>query len=149
MSLSCVALVVGLAGCSGGQATAKVSGKVVVDGKPVTGGMITFTPIAAGAGATAGKGASGEVKGDGTFALTTTTPDDGAVVGRHKVAFFPPSAPAPEAAAESGKHDQAPAPSPLKGLMPKQAEVEVKAGTNEITIELVPDPKAALIVNPG
>ena len=30
---------------------------------------------------------------------------------------------------------------PLSGLMPKESEVEVKAGTNEINIELVPNPE--------
>jgi hypothetical protein len=32
--------------------------------------------------------------------------------------------------------------------MPKEAEVEVKAGANEINIELVPNPKAEAILNP-
>jgi hypothetical protein len=146
----CLALLIGLAGCSGGQATAKVSGKVTHNGQPVTGGMLTFSPVASSSGAvTAGKGATGEIKSDGTYVLTTNIAGDGAVIGRHKVTFLPRAAAAAEApAAEPGKHDEAPAASPFKGLMPKEPEVEVKAGENAINIELVPDPKAALILNP-
>ena len=49
-----VVLILGLAGCSGGQPTAKVSGKVMHGGKPVTGGMVTFAPVGSGAGAAGG-----------------------------------------------------------------------------------------------
>ena len=43
---------------------------------------------------------------------------------------------------EPGKHDEAkPVEVPFSGLVPKESEVEVKAGTNEINIELVPNPE--------
>ena len=144
------ALLIGLSGCSGGEVTAKVSGKVTHNGQPVTGGMLTFAPLGSGSGATTGgKGASGAIKSDGTYVLTTNTPGDGAVIGRHKVSFLPvAAAPAETASAEPGKHDEAPPPSPFKGLIPRESEVEVKAGDNQINIELVPDPRAALIIKP-
>ena len=145
-----VALLIGLAGCSGGQPTAKVSGKVTHDGQGVTGGLVTFAPVASGSGAmSAGKGATGQVQADGTYVLSTEKPGDGAVIGRHKVTYLAAAAPAPAASgSEPGKHDETPAPSPLQGLIPKEPEVEVKAGENTINIELVRDPRAALIVKP-
>jgi hypothetical protein len=69
-----------LAGCDGGgMKTAVVKGKVTYQGKPVTGGTVTFVPDAGGPSAT------GEIKPDGTFAMTTYKPGDGAVLGKHKV----------------------------------------------------------------
>jgi len=148
-------LLIVLTGCSGGAkqaATGKVSGKVTYEGKPVEAGSITFTPITTGTSADTGvasKPAGGAVKSDGSYVLTTYVDGDGAIVGRHTVTFFPaaPQAPA-ESGGEPGKHDEAPAVSPYRGLMPKEAEVEVKAGANEINIELVPNPKAEAILNP-
>lgn len=153
--LCSVALLIVLTGCSGGakQAeTGKVSGKVTHEGKPVEAGSITFAPITTGASADTGvatKPAGGAIKSDGSYVLTTYLDGDGAIVGRHKVTFFPTPPQTPvESGTEPGKHDEAPAVSPYRGLMPKEAEVEVKAGANEINIELVPNPKAAEILNP-
>ncbi|NLF72334.1 MAG: hypothetical protein GX575_25140 [Candidatus Anammoximicrobium sp.] len=145
--LCSVVLLIGLAGCSGGvkqAATGKVSGKVTSEGKPVEAGSVTFVPVTEGASADTGvasKPGGGSINSDGSYVLTTYVAGDGAIVGRHRVTFFPPASQASETAAgEPGKHDETPAPSPYRGLMPKEAEVEVKAGTNEINIELVPNP---------
>lgn len=137
MSVGCLALLIGLSGCSGSQRpTAKVSGKVTHDGKPVEGGSVTFAPIADGG--EAGKPASGEIKSDGSYSLGTYAPGDGAVIGRHRVMFSPPSGgAAPAEGSDDGEHDETPPPSPYVGLKPKEAEVEVKAGDNVINIELV------------
>ncbi len=153
--LCSVVLLVGLLGCSGGAkqaATGKVSGKVTYQEKPVEAGSVTFVPIAEGASADTGvatKPAGGAVKSDGSYVLTTYQDGDGAIVGRHKITFFPAAAQAAEASGgEAGKHDEAPAASSYRGLMPKEAEVEVKEGTNEINIELVPNPEAKELLKP-
>jgi len=150
-----IATLISLTGCSGGakQAeTGKVSGKVTYEGKPVEAGSISFVPITAGTSGDTGlavKPAGGTIKSDGSYVLTTYLDGDGAIVGRHTVTFFPAVAqPLAESGAEPGKHDEKPAVSPYRGLMPKESEVEVKAGTNEINIELVPNPKAEAILNP-
>jgi hypothetical protein len=65
------------------------------------------------------------------------------VVGRHKVIYSPGGGDPEqqEVPIEPGKHDESkPAPAvPFSGLVPKEPEVEVKAGSNEINIELVAD----------
>jgi hypothetical protein len=69
-----------LAGCSGeGMKTAVVKGKVTYQGNPVPGGTVTFVPDAGGPPAT------GEIRPDGTFTMTTYKSGDGAVLGKHKV----------------------------------------------------------------
>jgi hypothetical protein len=69
--------------------------------------------------------------------MGTESESDGAAVGRHRVLY---SAPIPEWDAPDwdGK-GVAPKPpeTPYAGLHPKEAEVEVKSGSNEINIELV------------
>lgn len=69
-----------LAGCGGGNGltTAPVKGKVLVNGQPLSHGTISFRPEA-------GSPATGEIRPDGTFTLTTFKPGDGAIVGTHEV----------------------------------------------------------------
>ena len=71
-----------LVGCSGGddnkKDTAPVTGVVTSNGKAVEGAMVTFYPDE-------GKLATGTTDKDGKFTLTTYEPNDGAVVGNHKV----------------------------------------------------------------
>jgi hypothetical protein len=70
------------------------------------------------------------VASDGTFVLSTDADRDGAVIGRHQVVYAPPSAP-------SETPDPNVPASPYHGLVPRTSEVEVRAGKNEIDIELV------------
>jgi len=74
-----VAAVLAGPGCGGGKV--KVTGVVLLDGKPVEGAVVTFHP------ADPGKGhqASGTTDAEGVFRLSTTKPDDGAVPGDYKV----------------------------------------------------------------
>jgi hypothetical protein len=66
------------AGC--GQAkTVKVAGVVTLDGKPLGGATVTFTPVGDG------RPASGRTDTDGSFRLTTFRSDDGALPGEYKV----------------------------------------------------------------
>lgn len=58
--------------------TAIVRGKVTYKGKPVPNGTVNFIPAA-------GKDASGEIKPDGTYTLTSFRPGDGAIPGAYSV----------------------------------------------------------------
>jgi hypothetical protein len=120
--------------------TAKVTGTVTFDGKPIPGAGVTFSPVAGeGAGGNTGKPASATTAQDGTYSLTTYEDGDGAVIGRHQVSFSPPPAPGTdtEEADPGDAHAPPPKPSPYAGLKPKETEVEVKEGDNTINIELV------------
>lgn len=126
-----------VAGC-GGPPRAKVNGKVVVNGQPVTEGSLTFAPLGSGDAGKPGSPSIGQIKPDGTFALGTAKESDGAVIGRHQVLY---TAPVPEGPDWDGYGTPPPMKvSPFSGFVPKESEVEVKAGKNEITIELVPAP---------
>ena len=129
-----LASLTGLSGCGGGgqeRAVAPVKGKVTANGQPVKGGSVTFRPTAqvAGKSGVTGKPASGAVKDDGTFVLSTYGDGDGAVIGKHVVTFTP-FMKGPES------DDDKPAPSPYAGMVPKSPDVEVKPGANDIAIEL-------------
>lgn len=65
-------------GCDEGPLVVPVSGKVVYNGKPLEFGSVTFQPPR-------GQPAIGDIQHDGTFTLSTYRPNDGAVVGTHKV----------------------------------------------------------------
>jgi hypothetical protein len=73
----CAALAV-LAGCDRGPTLVPVTGKVLYKGKPLEFGSVMFQP-------SSGQPAVGEIHADGTFTLSTFGPNDGAVVGSHKV----------------------------------------------------------------
>ena len=79
-------------GCDSGlktHPTAKSSGTVICDGKPVGNVRITFGPIAS-KGVEAGKVGLAVADDQGEFVLTTYTKNDGAVVGKHNVMVLPP-----------------------------------------------------------
>lgn len=123
-----------VAGCGGGAEqleTAAVTGKVTYGGQNVTGGTLTFTPKASGE--SPGKPGSAPIGSDGTFTVGTYGKADGAVVGAHRISY---SAPSPEAPADSDEHTPS-KPSPYANLVPRESEVVVKAGKNDLTIELV------------
>lgn len=101
----------------------KVSGTVSAAGQPVTGGSVSFAP-------SSGRVATGAVRSDGSFSLSTDTNDDGALIGRHEVVYTPPSV--------GGESADPAARSPYHGLVPRERHVEVKAGDNKFAIELVP-----------
>lgn len=117
-------MVAGITGCgSDNFPTAPASGTVICQGKPVSGGMVYFSPIGTGGkSAVTGKPASGSVGDDGKFVLTTYQDGDGAVIGQHHVIYSPPlsDGPAPKF--------------PCAGSVP--ADQTVKAGKNEFTVDL-------------
>jgi hypothetical protein len=70
-------------GCGSGENlpdTMPVSGTITYGGAPIRGGTVTFHPQG-----DVGNPAFGLVAADGTYALTTYEPKDGAVAGSHKV----------------------------------------------------------------
>lgn len=115
-----------------GLETTEVTGTVRVDGKAYTqGGSIVFQPEGKG------KQASGEIRSDGSFMLSTYTPGDGAIVGKHKVLVMPP----PVADIGDDQVPSRPPASPLYEAMAKTPAadlvVEVKSGkANQLDIDL-------------
>jgi hypothetical protein len=121
-------LAVGLCGCSG--APAAVKGKVTADGKGVTAGTIVLSPLAAEGNAFPGKPGLADIRPDGTYSVNIE-PGESGLAKRFAVRFTPPPLQLTAATAKD-------AVIPYAGLVPKQAEVEIKAGANEINIELIP-----------
>ncbi|HWE40248.1 MAG TPA: hypothetical protein VG406_27095 [Isosphaeraceae bacterium] len=89
MRISAVALVslayaVACPGCGEANSahrkpTIPVKGKVTYKGKPLTKGLVTFDAR------DIGRPATGEIKPDGTYELSTIDPGDGVVAGHHRV----------------------------------------------------------------
>ena len=74
-----VCCLVSVVGCGPQRpAMAPVHGKVTLGGKPLAGGRIAFYPAE-------GRPALGPIAADGTYKLTTFLPDDGAILGKHRV----------------------------------------------------------------
>jgi hypothetical protein len=119
-------------GCGDGLSTNDVHGKITMNGEPVTKGSITFMP-------TSKKGinrpSSGPVNSDGSYMLSTAGENDGALAGNYTINYAPPTDEAPPPWDGKGTPPLAPK-SPYEGLKPKVADVEVKAGDNQIDIEL-------------
>lgn len=67
-----------LAGCHPTAEFVPVSGRVEVDGIPLTTGAIIVVPEA-------GRPAAGKISSDGRFTLSTLSPGDGIVRGTHRV----------------------------------------------------------------
>lgn len=75
----CVALV-SAGGCGDGRPKlVRVSGRVLIDDKPLTTGVVRVVPAGDAP-------ATGEIGPDGTFTLSTFRPGDGCVPGEHPVA---------------------------------------------------------------
>ena len=77
------ALVLGL-GCGSGK-FAPVSGTVTMNGKPLAGALVIFSPIAKEGSIDAGPGSSGKTNDKGEYTLTSDTGRTGALVGEHRV----------------------------------------------------------------
>lgn len=98
-----VITLVTMAGCGPSYPeTAPVTGKVTLDGQPLSTGKIVFYPKE-------GRPAMGQIEPDGTYTLTTFEEGDGALPGEHKVTIK--------------------ATEVVGGQMPKSFEEEVALGT--------------------
>jgi hypothetical protein len=131
-----LALSLAMMGCGESAPHAAVSGKVTYMGEAVKGGTLVFGPVGAGK---VGQPATATIKPDGTFVLGTNSTSDGALIARHHITYSPP----PQELTKEQRTDPtyiAPLPAYM-GMVPKQAEVEVKSGRNSIEIELVVPPQ--------
>ena len=113
---------------------APVSGTVVFEGQPVTAGHLQFAPAGDG-GLTAGKVATADIKGDGSFTFGSYSKDDGAVIGTGQVFYLEPAT-VEEPPPDADKRWR-PTESAYMGLVPKDPEVTVAEGPNTLVIELV------------
>lgn len=68
-------------GCDDGrqEGFVPVSGKVLIDGEPLTTGVVKFAPHG-------GRQSMGAIESDGTFTLGSYKADDGALIGSHRIA---------------------------------------------------------------
>lgn len=133
LTLICIVLAAAtLLGCSANSAS--VHGKVTFKGQPVTGGTLTFLPLADD-NKEPGKSAVGIIQPDGTFIVGTYRSADGTVHGRHQVLYSPPVIELPPG--KTLKVGQAMPRSPYDGLVPLQKQVEIKPGSNSLDIELI------------
>lgn len=83
LSIVCLTLIAAisltLSGCSDGQADHFViSGQVLIDGEPVSGGDIKFVPRG-------GRPSGGTIENDGRFTLTCYDGEPGVIPGAHRV----------------------------------------------------------------
>jgi hypothetical protein len=123
--------VFGVIGCKSSHEleTAPVSGKVMLDGKPVTSGTVTFVP-------SRGRAAKGEVNSAGKFTLSTYRDADGAIVGHHQAAVMVLRADIPKTGPEQNQPIMA-IPSRYGVAEESGLKYEVKPGqANEFTLEL-------------
>ena len=116
-----------LAGC-GGSGLHPVRGTVVyADGTPVQAGMVVVERADGGDGQR--HSASGAIQKDGTFRLTTETPDDGVPAGRYRaVVMSPPLSDDQRGRGEKPLIDARFAEFGTSGL-----EIEVRPGGAEVT----------------
>ena len=129
-------LAVAINGCGGvGGNTAPTKGKVLVGGTPTAGLNVVFQPAE-------GWPATGVTDAQGNFTLSTLNPNDGALVGKHKVgvtqdtsASGPPPMPgSPDY--DPSKVQKAPFDSKYFSPQTSGIEKEVVSGQNDITIEI-------------
>ena len=111
-----------------------MKGKVVANGQPVAGGSLTFAPVD---GANVAVPVVGQIQTDGTFVMSTDREEDGVAIGKHQVTYSAPDAQVTETTDGS---DPIVKQSPYAGMIVKQTDIEVKAGENDLTIELVRGP---------
>ncbi len=99
-----LALVLAL-GC-GGKKFVPVSGKVTLNGQPLAGATVSFQPMASEGSAEAAPGSVGKTDANGEYALTASTGQSGAAVGKHRVMI---SLLGPQVGEDDARHRHGPA----------------------------------------
>jgi hypothetical protein len=120
-------ILVAIAGCgrpSYQLETAPVTGKVTLDGQPLSSGYVTFVVAR-------GRASSGEIRPDGTFEMSTYEPGDGAQVGTHPVVITP---------VPPDEYHSGPKPVPVP-------ERYTRSGTSGFTFEVKPGEENYLELN--
>lgn len=113
-------------GCGDGRPKrVKVSGQVLIDGKPLEYGFVQVMPAGE-------RAATGKIGPNGRFTLTTFDPDDGCVLGKHNVAVI---------ATESinGSSQRWHAPKKYVDATKSDLQVEITEPTDSLVIELTWD----------
>jgi hypothetical protein len=142
-AIAFASFLIAIVGCGRGlPETAPVHGRVTVDGQPVSEGMMTFHPPA-------GRPATGVIKPDGTFELSTFEPADGALLGSHRVTIDATKTIAATAGAKSWEEELAMGgipstdektvwlvPAEFAELQTTNLTAEVRAGENEINFDV-------------
>lgn len=109
-----------LAGCGKTEfAVSPVRGTVICKGRPVTEGLVQFSPVSNGSSMT-GKTGAAEIAPDGSFVVTTYSQGDGAVVGKCRITAGP-------------LDPKQPWPCKLK----QPIEFEVQPGVSKVVIEVL------------
>ncbi len=114
--------------------TAKVTGKVTLDGTPLKFGSLLFVPEGNF------PSAEGNIHPDGTYDLGTYSTSDGAVVGKHKVminARVAAGASLPEDAVKGAAGTVSAIPEHYGDMVKSPLTADVKAGSNTINFDLV------------
>jgi hypothetical protein len=117
---------------------ASVSGKVTIDGEPVTSGRVVYHPLDAEGDVPA---SVGDIQADGTYQLSAGASGVGASVGKHRVLVQGPE----QVSAGRGGGQRSVVPNRYGEFDSSGITVEVASGVNEIDIQLEPDPKYAAV----
>lgn len=125
----CIALVF-LWGCGGDSSVGYVSGKVTLDGAPLSGARITFAPTKDGSPSAAVSDA------EGNYELIYTSSTKGAIIGEHLVKVMTYQQADPDA---EPPREAVPEKIPLKYNYQSELKKEVKGGSNTIDLELKTD----------
>ena len=144
-TLACIAIgVICCAGCGGGPSKATlypVKGKVTVGGKPLANCNINFTAAASAPNA-APQSYQGTTNDQGEYSLADgTDARPGAAVGKYKVSFAVGAKAAQEMMMKGGMKPgydatAAPFPKEFSSAETSTKEVEVKAESNTINVEI-------------
>jgi hypothetical protein len=126
-------------GCGSDSGTIPVHGAVTLDGKPLSGGVITFQPVNVNP-KVPNHTAQGTIMPDGTYSMSSFQANDGVLPGEYVVTVSPP--PAPEAfdqfaKAQAAAHGPAiPAKYMDSGRTPLKATIPAGSGAQEINFEV-------------
>jgi hypothetical protein len=108
-----------LLGCgSSGPSLGEVTGTITKNGKPLTGVMVQFTPIAGG------RASNGGTDGNGAYELFYTLDKKGALVGKHSVTFA------------KNYGNETVGGKPVTPELPPAQEVEVSSSSNTFDFEV-------------
>lgn len=112
-----------LASHSGGPKRVLVSGRVLIDGRPLTVGVVTFIPDT-------GRGSTGTLDEEGCFTLTCLDGGDGAVPGMHRIEVSLDRSP------DDLKQKPWPVPRRYASAETSGLTAEITERTDELTIKL-------------
>jgi hypothetical protein len=128
-----------LLGCGPGYRTAPVSGRITLDGAPLDGASVTFTPIPnEESSGQFGMGSYGKTDGEGRYSLKLIETDtQGAAVGEHRVQVSLPENSGSDSSAGQAS-DRVPA--RYRGLESELTITVPEEGTTEANFDLQSQP---------